>query len=81
MIEVLAGTIEKEGKILIARRKGKKHLSGFWEFPGGKLEKGENDLACRSREIKKDMGVRIKIIKHFMNNTHVFGDKEKFYSF
>ena len=50
MIAVTAGIIEKNGKILIARRKLGKHLEGFWEFPGGKVEANESPRECLKRE-------------------------------
>ena len=41
MIEVVAGVIYKNNKFLIAQRNLKKAQGGLWEFPGGKVEKGE----------------------------------------
>jgi 8-oxo-dGTP diphosphatase len=76
MIEVLAAIIVQENRVLIARRKMGKHLSGFWEFPGGKLEKGENDISCLRREIKEEIAIDIKVTKHFMNNEHSYGEKQ-----
>jgi mutator protein MutT len=54
MIEVTAAILEKENKIMIARRKPGQHLAGYWEFPGGKIEKNEtpeNCLVSNSREL------------------------------
>ena len=76
MTEVLAAIIEERDKVLIARRKEGKHLSGFWEFPGGKLEDGESDQSCLRREIKEEMSIDIKVTKHFMNNEHSYGEKQ-----
>ncbi len=52
MIEVVAGIIYKEDKILIAKRKAGKHLAGYWEFPGGKIEAGETPETSLVREIE-----------------------------
>ncbi len=41
-IDVTAAIIRKNGKILIARRAKGHHLAGLWEFPGGRIENGEN---------------------------------------
>lgn len=46
MIEVTAAIIEKDDKILIARRAKGKQLAGYWEFPGGKIEADETAEAC-----------------------------------
>ncbi|MBN2452891.1 MAG: (deoxy)nucleoside triphosphate pyrophosphohydrolase [Candidatus Omnitrophica bacterium] len=60
-LTVTAAVIEKDGKILIAkRRKGDRH-GGRWEFPGGKLNTGESPEDCLRREIKEELGVDIEI--------------------
>ena len=41
-IEVAAGLIFRDGKLLIAQRYPEAHLGGLWEFPGGKREPGES---------------------------------------
>jgi len=46
VIKVLAAIILNKDKALIARRDPNKHLSGYWEFPGGKLEKNETEKDC-----------------------------------
>ena len=45
---VAAAVIQRDGKILIARRPAGKHLAGFWEFPGGKVSPGESPHRCPS---------------------------------
>jgi mutator protein MutT len=54
-IEVVAGVIERDGKILIARRRAGAHLAGLWEFPGGKPEPGESLEAALRREIQEEL--------------------------
>ncbi len=56
MIEVAAAVIEnREGRILIARRKAEISLGGYWEFPGGKIENGESPAVCAARELREEM--------------------------
>ena len=74
MIEVTAGIIEKENKVLIARRKPGIHLSGLWEFPGGKIERGETKEAALGRELNEEFGVRTKTKIYFNTNKHDYGD-------
>ncbi len=57
MITVTAAIIEKDGLILAARRKSGRHLAGYWEFPGGKLEPEENEKECLARELLEEFDV------------------------
>ena len=45
MINVVCGIIKKSNKVLIGRRGSGESMPGFWEFPGGKIEKGETNKA------------------------------------
>jgi len=56
-VEVVAAVIERDGKILIARRPERSHLAGLWEFPGGKPEPGETFEDALRREIREELGV------------------------
>ena len=51
--------IDANDRILIAKRPNKKHLSGFWEFPGGKVEKGESPENALVREVKEELNIDI----------------------
>lgn len=57
VVAVVAGVIERDGKILIAQRKrGSKH-SLKWEFPGGKVEPGEQPRDALARELSEELGI------------------------
>ena len=47
--------------MLLAQRSEKMDLPGKWEFPGGKLEEGENQESCLIREIKEELGIEIQV--------------------
>jgi len=51
--------VDANDQILIAKRPNKKHLSGFWEFPGGKVEKGESPENALVREVKEELNIEI----------------------
>jgi 8-oxo-dGTP diphosphatase len=51
--------IDTSNQILIAKRPNKKHLSGLWEFPGGKIEKGESPENALIREVKEELNINI----------------------
>ena len=55
MKRVSAALIEQRGEFLIARRSAQDTLGGFWEFPGGKVEKGETPQECLEREILEEL--------------------------
>lgn len=76
MIEVAAAVIEnREGRILIARRKAEISLGGYWEFPGGKIENGESPAVCAARELREEMDVRIETGDVIAESEHDYGDK------
>jgi len=54
-IDVVAAVIERDGRILIARRPAASHLGGLWEFPGGKRHPGESAEAALVREIREEL--------------------------
>lgn len=54
--------IEKDGKILMAKRT-KKPFTGFWSFPGGHVDKGETALQAAHRELKEETGLNAEIEK------------------
>ena len=59
--KITAAVIEKDGKILVARRKPGLVAGGMWEFPGGKLEDGETSERCLERELEEELGVRSRV--------------------
>jgi 8-oxo-dGTP diphosphatase len=61
MKTVTAAIIVENDKVLIARRKKGEWLSGYWEFPGGKLEDGETLQSCLKRELSEELGVQAEV--------------------
>ncbi len=59
-IPVMAAIIRHNGKILLCQRKTGA-LAGKWEFPGGKLERGESPEECLVREIREELGLEIVV--------------------
>ena len=45
------------GRLLVARRPPGSHLAGLWEFPGGRVEPGEEPAAALVRELREELGV------------------------
>lgn len=59
-IEVVAAIIIKEGKVFATQR-GYGDWKGWWEFPGGKIEPGEEPRAALVREIKEELDADISV--------------------
>lgn len=61
-IEVASGVIVRaNGDILLAQRPPGKHMGGFWEFPGGKIEAGESAEAALLRELKEELELDVRV--------------------
>ena len=59
--KVAAAVVERDGKVLVARRKPGLVAGGLWEFPGGKLEEGESAEKGLAREIEEELGVGARV--------------------
>ena len=44
-----------------------------WEFPGGKIEEGENVIECIKREIKEEINIEIEVVKQLSNSIYNYG--------
>lgn len=76
MIKVVAALIEKDNKVLIAKRlTGDPNVFGKWEFPGGKVEQGENEFKAIEREIKEEFELEIRAKEFLVNNICEYPNK------
>ncbi len=60
-ITVVAAVIERDGRVLIGRRRLDESYGGKWEFPGGKVEPGEEPRAALGRELAEELGIDAEI--------------------
>lgn len=58
---VSAAIIEHGGKVLLARRKADVPYPLLWEFPGGKVEAGEDPQGCVVREIREELAIEVAV--------------------
>jgi 8-oxo-dGTP diphosphatase len=77
-MEVVAAIICMNGKVLCMRRGLGKYLylQNKYEFPGGKMEKGETQIEALKREIKEEMGYELNVTESdfFMTVEHQYPD-------
>jgi len=69
---VTAAVFQRDGKIMIVQRPPAGLLGGMWEFPGGKLESGEDLPTCLQREILEELGVKIRVGESFGVYEHAY---------
>ncbi len=69
---VTAAIIQRDDKVMIVQRPQDGLLGGMWEFPGGKLEPGEDLLACLRREICEELGIKINVGEPFGIYNHAY---------
>ena len=74
---VAAGIVIEHGKVLLSRRKQGTHLEGLWEFPGGKVEAGEDPRVALARELDEELGIET-IVGEIVDVTfHRYEDADK----
>ena len=69
---IAVGVVYKNGRVLITRRQPNGLLGGLWEFPGGKIKKGEKAEAACVREIKEEVNLTVKVDQHLCLVTHAY---------
>lgn len=69
-VPVVCAVIEREGLVLVAQRPPHKLLPLKWEFPGGKVEPGEDPAAAIVREIREELGCEVTVTRAFASFTH-----------
>jgi mutator protein MutT len=75
IIEVSAGLIFRDGKLLITQRHADAHLGGLWEFPGGKRECDESFEACLTRELREELGIEVTVRELMETVEHAYPEK------
>ena len=51
--------VDRDGRVLIARRPEGKAMAGLWEFPGGKVDDGETPEMALIRELDEELGIQV----------------------
>jgi mutator protein MutT len=76
-IDVVAGVIRREdGQVLITQRLSDDTLGGYWEFPGGKVDPGEELKAALHRELVEELGIETEIGAEIHSIVHAYPDRD-----
>lgn len=73
-IPVVTAIMRKGDEVLLGLRPEGHNLAGFWEFPGGKLEAGEEPEKALKRELSEELGIDATIGSLCLSSTHDYGE-------
>jgi 8-oxo-dGTP diphosphatase len=73
VIEVVAAVLERpDGSFLVAQRPSGKVYAGYWEFPGGKVEPGEQAPAALARELHEELGIDVETAYPWLARVYTY---------
>lgn len=73
LVDVAAAVIERpDGKFLLAQRPAGKVYSGYWEFPGGKVEADETIMSALKRELHEELGLDVELCYPWITTVHAY---------
>lgn len=75
MTTVAVALLEREGKVLICRRRSDQTHGGKWEFPGGKVEPGETPGQALVRELGEELGVLAEAFEEVCRYEYTYPGK------
>lgn len=72
-VHVAAAVIERaDGKFLLGQRAPDTVYAGYWEFPGGKIERGENAHSALVRELREELGIEVIRADPWLHREHLY---------
>ncbi len=76
-VVVSAAVLVEGGRVLLSQRKKGTHLAGAWEFPGGKVEAGEDPRDALRRELREELGIEATVGEIVDVTFHRYEDADK----
>jgi 8-oxo-dGTP diphosphatase len=76
-VVVAAAVVIEQSRVLLAQRKAGTHLAGAWEFPGGKVEPGEDPREALRRELAEELGIDVTAGEIVDVTFHRYEDADK----
>lgn len=77
-LHVAVGLIIDGAKVFVTRRSANSHQGGKWEFPGGKVEAGEDTLAALKRELKEELDIEVQTAVPYFPVHYAYPDRKVF---
>jgi len=74
-IQVVAGLIHQQDRLLVCQRREGGSFPLKWEFPGGKVENGEDYLTALRRELKEELGIDLQSATEIFRHRHSYPDR------
>lgn len=74
-IDVVAAVMIRDGCVLISKRGQERNNSGLWEFPGGRVENGEDHRQALRRELKECFNIDCEIGSYVTTSRHRYSDR------
>jgi len=76
LLVAAAALIDRDNRVLISKRPEGKSLAGLWEFPGGKVDRGETPEEALRRELKEELGIEVceTCLAPFTFASHTYDD-------
>jgi 8-oxo-dGTP diphosphatase len=72
-VPIVAGCLSNDrGEFLICQRPAHKSYPGEWEFPGGKLERGESSQDALKRELHEELGIQVTACRPLIRSRHAY---------
>ena len=81
MLQVVAAILRENEKMLICQRHSEDECGMLWEFPGGKVEAGEDKKQAIEREMREELGVGIHVLDVFAETDYFFSGREIHFTF
>jgi 8-oxo-dGTP diphosphatase len=71
-VDVSAGILLRDGRVLACQRPLDQSHPGKWEFPGGKREAGETMAECLRRELHEELGIEAEVGRELWQSVHTY---------
>ena len=75
LVKVVVGILQQGHYFLVAERPAGKPYSGYWEFPGGKIEPQETPVQALQRELKEELNIIVTKAHAWQTHQHSYPDK------